>query len=317
MLDRRQLLGGLAAVAPLTVLAVRPDEASAQPAPVAGAPDFEVARYDRPGEGAVNSYILVGPSSVAILDCQRTRVEARHVVALARGTGLPVEAIFLSHEHPDHIGGLEVVAGAFPDAPIVSSRVTRDWIADNREGLVPFLKSVLGPAAPDTVPIPTRTVEPGETLTLAGVPFVVDQIGPCEATGMTLLHAPERDLLFAADLFDNRFTPWLVDGHTAAWMAELERAIPRYAGVGTAIVGHGAAGPAGPMMRDTLAYLRTFRELVAAEIGAIAADATVGAEGRARIRAALAARYPGYPQVVPLPTLLDMNIDAVARELRG
>jgi hypothetical protein len=68
------------------------------------------------------------------------------------------------------------------------------------------------------------------------------------------------------------------------------------------------------MMRDTLGYLRFFREAVRRELPQ---QGAVPAEGRARIRAALAERFPGYPQVVPLPTLFDMNVDAVARELRG
>lgn len=314
MITRRLAFGAAAALA---VLPVRPRPATAQPGPQPGArpAPLDIAKFDRPGEGSVNSYILAGERSCAIIDCQRTRIEARHVVALARGTGLPVEAIFLSHEHPDHIAGLETVAAAFPEAPILASETTRDWIAANRAQLIPFLKRVLGPAAPDDVPLPTRVVRPGEVLTLAGSDWRVDQIGPCEAAGMTLLHNERHDILFAADLFDNRFTPWLVDGTTGAWVAEIERALPRYGDVGTALVGHGAAGPARPMMQDTLGYLRFFREAVRRELPA--AGGEVPAEGRARIRAALAERYPGYPQVVPLPTLLDMNVDAVARELRG
>jgi glyoxylase-like metal-dependent hydrolase (beta-lactamase superfamily II) len=309
MTRRRHLL----AAAGLAVLPVTLPEARAQGRPYAGLLPLDIAKFDKPGEGSVNSYILAGERSAVILDCQRTRVEAAHVVAIARGTGRPVEAIFLSHEHPDHLGGLETVAAAFPDAPILASETTRDWIAANRAQLIPFLKQVVGPAAPDSVPLPNRVVRPGEVLTLAGGDWRVDQLGPCEAGGMTMLHNERHDVLFAADLFDNRFTPWLADGTTGPWIAEIERALPRYGDVRTALVGHGAAGPAGPMMRDTLAYLQFFRAAVRQELPAAG---EVPEEARARIRTAVEARFPGHPQVAALPTLFDMNVAAVARELR-
>ncbi len=69
---------------------------------------LSVVKFDRPGDASVNSYILIGPRTQVILDCQRTAVEARQLVAMARGLDLPVEAIVLSHEHPDHVAALRL-----------------------------------------------------------------------------------------------------------------------------------------------------------------------------------------------------------------
>jgi glyoxylase-like metal-dependent hydrolase (beta-lactamase superfamily II) len=303
MISRRRL--GLAALS-LPLLAAR---AASAYRPGAG---LEVVRLDRPGQGSVNSFLLVGDRSVAILDCQRTAVEARAVVAAARGTGLPVEAIVLSHEHADHVVGLEVVARAFPDAPILAGEGTRDWIAREGPGLVRAMRNVFGVAIPERIPVPGRILRPGEVIRLAGVEWRVDQLGPGEAGGMTVLHAEAEDVLFAADLFGSRATPWLLDGHVRAWIAQLEAALPRYGGVGTALPGHGAAAPASALIGEQLSYLRAFETLVRAELGG---GAVLPEGAAARIRHATETRFPGYPRVAPQPNLIELNAEALAREL--
>lgn len=301
-ISRRRL--GLAAigltVTPVAAHAYRPGQG------------LEVVKVDRPGESSVNSYILVGPRSVAILDGQRTAVEARQVAALARGLGLPVEAIILSHDHPDHFGGLKVLVDAFPQAPILASEATRDSVARIGAPTLAFMRGMFGDAMPDSVPLPNRILRDGERLSLAGAEWVVDLVGPCEsANGMTMLYSEANSLLFAADLFGNSVTPWLVDGTTRSWIAELEKAATRYQGVQTALPGHGAAAAAAPLIRAELAYLRDFHILVRQEMQAGAlTDAA-----RARIRATIEARYPAAPKVAPPPNLIEMNADAVAREI--
>jgi glyoxylase-like metal-dependent hydrolase (beta-lactamase superfamily II) len=273
---------------------------------------LEIARFDRPGESSVNSYILIGPRSIVILDGQRTAVEARSVAALARGLGLPVEAIVLSHDHPDHFGGLKLIADAFPQAPILASEATRDSVARIGQPVLAQMRGMFGDAMPASVPLPNRILRHNERLSLAGTEWVVDIVGPCEsATGMTMLYSEAENVLFAADLFGNSVTPWLVDGTTRAWIAELERAAIRYQGVQTALPGHGAAAAAAPLITAELNYLRSFHALVRQEVQA----GVLNDAGRARIRAAVEARYPIAPKVAPPPRLIEMNADAVAREI--
>lgn len=273
---------------------------------------LEVAKYDRPGEGSVNSFLLIGPRSVVIVDCQRTSVEAAQVVAHARGTGLPVEAIFLSHEHADHVTGLEVVRQAFPDAPILAGEGTRDYIARSGRELIGMMQGFFPGRVPDTLPVPTRVLRPDERITLAGAEWRVDQLGRGEASGMTLLHSEANDLLVTADLCGNRATPWLLDGSTLDWIAQLEAVLPRYAGVRTALPGHGAAAPAGVLIREQLEYLRTMERLVRAELAIAAPLAPAAAQ---RVRAAMDARYQGFPRVAPMPNLIELNAAALAREI--
>lgn len=285
--------------------------------PAAGQPyrpgqGLEVVKVDRPGDSSVNSYLLVGPRSIVIVDGQRTAVEARQVAAMARGLGLPVEAILLSHDHPDHFGGLKIIADAFPQAPILASEPTRDSLARIAAPTLAAMRGMFGDAMPDSVPMPNRILRHGESLSLAGTEWVVDLTAPCEsANGMTMLYSEANSLLFAGDLFGNSVTPWLVDGTTRSWIAELEKAATRYQSVRTALPGHGAAAPAAPLIAAEQSYLREFHALVRQETQA----GPLTDAARARIRATVEARYPAAPKVAPPPNLIGMNADAVAREL--
>ena len=305
MLARRTFASALAATAGLSVISFA---ATAQPGLPTG-----INAYDQPGEGSVNSYVLAGPSSLVIVDCQRAPAEARQLLALVRSLGRPVEAVVITHEHPDHIGGLDLVARAFPNAPILASPVTRDAIAQEKGALIPVMKGIFGPNFPDDIPLPNRMVSHGEALTLAGGAWTVDQLGPCEAKGMTMLRSEGDDILIAADLAGNRMTPWLVDGTTRAWTRELTAARTRYAGTAAMLPGHGAPAPAVELVDGQLAYLAFFQGLVEAELQAGPLDAAA----RQRIRAATDARHPGWLRVAPRPDLIELNADAVAKELRA
>lgn len=275
---------------------------------------LKVERVHRAGHGSVNSFLLVGRDSVAIIDAQRAIAEAREVVAAARAVGKPVEAIVLTHEHPDHIGGLAVLTEAFPQAAIHASAPTTRFIREQGTGLVKAMRETFGfgDAFPAYIPVPGQLLVDGQRLTLAGVTWTVQQLGAGEAESMTLLSSAEQRVVFVADLAGNAMTPWLVDGHVLRWMAQLDDAVKRYAGY-TLYPGHGAPAPADLVLGEQRRYLAEFVEDVRREM--TPGSAQLGDVALARIRARVDARYPGFPRVAPPPMLIEINAQAVAKAL--
>lgn len=275
---------------------------------------LDIAQYTRPGFAAVNSYVVAGAGSAAILDCQRTGVEALQLVGLARGIGKPIDGIFLSHEHPDHIAGLAVVADAFPAAPIYALESTRRFIETSSKGLLDFMRKRFGDAMPDRIPLPTRIVRGGDRVQLAGVEWLVEESGLSESENIALLFSREHEVLFAADVVGDRVTPWLVDGHTAGWLRSLRALRTRYSKVETCLPGHGAAGPAATLMDSQIEYLEFFRRLVQKELNG---RKKLDEAAKTRVRQATMKRYPGYVPVAPSNDLIGENAVAVAAELVG
>jgi glyoxylase-like metal-dependent hydrolase (beta-lactamase superfamily II) len=278
--------------------------------------DLQIQNFNQPGLGSVNSWILLGPADVAIIDTQRSLPEARALVTQVQALGRPVQAVVVTHEHPDHLGGLDVVVTAFPDAPVWASAATTSFIREKGSVMVQMMRTQagFGDRFAARIPVPTRLLSDGDTVQLAGTPFKVQQLAEGESSSMTLLASAERRIAFVADLAGNGMTPWLGDNHAQAWIAQLEAAQSRFVGY-TVYPGHGAAGSAAQVLGGQLTYLKFFVQTVRAEVQRSGFPLT--AQAKASIRATTEAAYPGYLPVAPNPTLIEANADAVATELFG
>lgn len=285
-------------------------------APRATSPTLQIENFNQPGPGSVNSWILRGPGGVAIVDKQRALPEARALVAQLQALDQAVQAVVVTHEHPDHLGGLEVVVNAFPNAPVWASAATTTFIREQGPAMVQMMRTQagFGERFAARIPIPNRLLNEGDTVQLAGVPFRVQQLAEGESSNMTLLVSAPQRIAFVADLAGNAMTPWLGDGHVLPWMAQLEAAQVQFAGY-TVYPGHGAAGPAAQVLGDQLAYLKVFVQAVREEVQRSGYPLNV--QAKARLRAATEAAYPGYLPVAPSPALIEANADALAAELFG
>lgn len=184
--------------------------------------------YAYTAEGDPNTGIVIGDTSVMVLDTQATPVMAQDVVRRIREvTDKPIEWVVLSHYHAVRVLGAE----GYRDAGlknVVASRATWDMIVERGEadkaseiGRFPRLfravESVPGLTWPSVV------FEKALTIRLGSVEVRLMQIGRGHTAGDTIAWLPQEGVVFSGDLVEYGATPYAGDAHFKDWPETLAR----------------------------------------------------------------------------------------------
>ena len=199
-----------------------------------------------------NSYLISGKSEAVLFDVFILRSDAAQIA-----DGI---AVMISHAHPDHFMGLEVITDRFPQARVVSTaNVVADIKADG-PWMFSMLQDKLGALGPKKLVIPDVLAEP--VLSVDGIQFEVAEFGEGEAKHIAAVHIPEMKALLAADLVYNQAHLYLQERHLESWLARLDELESFAKGsVKTFHPGHGKAAGL-ELVEQTRGYLRDFAEAV-------------------------------------------------------
>lgn len=199
--------------------------------------------------------LIKGEKGAVLVDAPFTRADAHRVVAWILESGLNLEAVYVTHDHPDHFFCMEVITQAFPNARVVSApEVVEDiWksIPAKMKRWGPMLGSN-GPRYP-TAPAPLA----GGVIMLEGERIEV--IGPLQGdhSNSTALYVPSARTLIAGDLLFNEMHLWLGESpppQRKAWAAAVEK----LAGLGATRVIAGHKRPGLPDDASSIAYTRNY-----------------------------------------------------------
>lgn len=225
-------LAGAAACAPVTRLLA--------------APSATIIQHAAEKEGFyANSYLLEGERECLLIDAHLNGREAAELSPLIQRTKKPLSAIVITHPHPDHFLGLEVLGPLYPDATVFSSLGTLEFVRQAARHWNGFSNSLVG-----------LTQGP---VTLAAQQF--DCLLPLDAESASpvVLFDPTERTLIAGDHILNGQHHWLVEGRGKAWRKNLETIGSRWT-IDQILPGHGAIGGAG-LIRASDDYIAQFLKL--------------------------------------------------------
>jgi glyoxylase-like metal-dependent hydrolase (beta-lactamase superfamily II) len=207
---------------------------------------------------AANMVLLKGDTKAILIDAPYTRADAHRVVAAILDSGKELEAIYITHDHPDHYYSAEVIKQAFPDARYVShpSVVKAIWRS------LPFKQArwakLLGTNGPQfpTAPTPLE----GDTLTLEGHEIKI--LGPMQGDHFanTVVWVPSIRALFPSDMVHNQVGLWFVE-HDAAQIAAYRKSIDVLSALNPAIVVPGHDLPGMPHDQAGLTFTRNYLDM--------------------------------------------------------
>ena len=275
------------------------------------APKPAIGRHASPGVGSVNTWWVETEGGVVLVDAQRQASQAREVARAVGRIGKPVVAILLTHPHPDHVGGLAVLHDAFPDAAIHATARTAEVMRTDEGGLYALTRLFLGDDFVQVLPEVTAVIPDTGELSVGGMRFAHTEMGIGETVSACVFVVPTAAIAFVGDIVANGMTPWLLEGHTGSWLAQVDRLATLLPAGTVAYPGHGAEADAGTLAAAQRDYIEGFRELVAGS----AKDGRLTDAARRAVVAETDRRHPGWIPVAGVPDLIAKNADGVAREL--
>ena len=203
------------------------------------------------GWGLNNTGFLVSGDGVISIDVAMTERRTRaYLDAIGTDTSLPVRTLVNTHHHGDHTHGNYLVSGA----TIVGHERSREEILAAAIPPPPGIWTDVDWGKLEPAP-PFLTYTEGITLWSGSLRCDVRYVGtPAHTTNDSIIHIPERSVVFTGDLLLNGGTPFVLQGSVSG-LIEVLQTVLRPLGAQTLVPGHGpVCGP--EVIDDTLAYLQ-------------------------------------------------------------
>jgi glyoxylase-like metal-dependent hydrolase (beta-lactamase superfamily II) len=266
----------------------------------------DVARFVSSEQGfAVNSWLMPTERGIVVIDTQFSVTEADKLVKAVIQTGRPLEAIIITHPHPDHYNGTCQLL-QLARVPVYATQATIDGIRATAEAKRAQWKPTYGKDYPDTTCVPDHAVPIGGSIRVDGVELQFRDYGPGESLSESITLAPALHAVFVGDLIYNQVHPWLAEGRSTQWLAQLGRLAKDIPANWIVFPGHGAAGGI-EVIDAQRKYITQLRSATRAKLG----PSGLTPDSTKEIVEGIRARYPGWP----LEMLIPINIEAVAKEL--
>jgi glyoxylase-like metal-dependent hydrolase (beta-lactamase superfamily II) len=202
----------------------------------------------------VNSHLITGRSEAILVDAQFTQSESAKVVEMIKKSGKSLTTIYITHGHPDHYFGLDLIQKAFPSARIIAKEGVIETIKATAQGKFDYWKPLYGNDLTDKIIVPE--VFNGEELELDGQKIEILTFHEGESAHDTSLYIPSIKALISGDVLYNKVHNWLVEHHEGEWLENLKEL--EKLEITTTYPGHGPASDKS-LIQKNLEYIESFK----------------------------------------------------------
>lgn len=148
---------------------------------------------------AVNSTLIYGEKDAILVDSQFLMSEAHKVAAMLLESKKNLTTIYITHGHPDHYFGLEVMKRAFPNAKIVGVPTTTTGVKNGWDARRKFGSTEYGGNLPLGDAVVPEELQ-GTTLTLEGETIEITPGVVGDAPNNTFVWIPSLRAVLAGDI---------------------------------------------------------------------------------------------------------------------
>jgi glyoxylase-like metal-dependent hydrolase (beta-lactamase superfamily II) len=128
----------------------------------------------------VNAYLLETTAGVVVVDATLGVSDGRALRSRVDALKKPLAAVFITHSHPDHYGGItSLLDGA--DVPVYAVAGVDQVIRRDDDKKEQILRPMFGSEWAATRTFPNSIVQDGERVTVGDAVFAVTDLGPGES----------------------------------------------------------------------------------------------------------------------------------------
>lgn len=171
----------------------------------------------------VNSTIVAGEKDAVLIDAQFSKADAHRLVAQLLESKKNLTTVYITHAHPDHYFGLEVIKQAFPKAKFVATPAA---LAEIKKTVGAKVKQ-WGPMYGNLVP--TKPVLPvalaGKAITLEGQTLEIRGATQGDSADNTYVWIPSTKTVIGGDIVFAGVHPWTAETNAEgrkAWIKTLD-----------------------------------------------------------------------------------------------
>jgi glyoxylase-like metal-dependent hydrolase (beta-lactamase superfamily II) len=261
----------------------------------------------------VHAYIVELDNALVIVDATLAVSSAKELRAKADAIGKPIQAVLLTHGHPDHYVGL----ASFGDVPRYASAGALAFAHREDRAKAAIAKQLFGPDFPDERVFPDKIVKDGDTVTVDGVTFTFTDLGPAESDsdGMWSFEADGVLHAFTGDVVAYECHCFFRDGHTTDWLKALDRLESEFPAGGKMYIGHGET----PAPAGAIAWQRGYIQTWLKAVGSLSALEALEADRptQEKVIAAVKEYLPNDATLFLLDYELNHSIPETWKQLRA